>query len=193
MKNIIFILALLTAFSVASQAQGVRDPKPSAQTNKTEQTNSQQPKPAPAPKTFNAKYEGGLFGFSETIKGTLNFDDMNERLVFRNKENKEVFALPYKSLLVIYPDSRSYRPTAATVGSVIPLPGAGLLGLIRAKNPYLVMQFDDPDSDAKGTTSFKLDNKELLRSVIYTLGEKAALKQRGDAFYRPRANETKPI
>jgi hypothetical protein len=52
-----------------------------------------------------------------------------------------------------------------------------------------VINFSDPDVDAKGITSFKLETKELLDSVIYTIGEKAKLKQRGDAFFRP--NEAK--
>ena len=113
-------------FSVASQAQGVRGSQPAPNTNNT-QENQQLPKPAPAPQTVQAKYEGGLFGFSKKEKGTLNFDDANRRLVFRNKENKEMFALPYISLLVIYPSSRSYTPTGASVASAIPLPGVGLL------------------------------------------------------------------
>jgi hypothetical protein len=57
----------------------------------------------------------------------------------------------------------------------------------------LIVQFNDPDSDAQGTASFKLSDKELLQSVIYSLGEKAELKQRGDSFYRPRPNEAKTV
>jgi len=34
--------------------------------------------------------------------------------------------------------------------------------------------------------NFKVDNKELLDSVIQTLGQKAQMQQRGDAYYRPR-------
>jgi hypothetical protein len=71
------------------------------------------------------------------------------------------------------------------------LPGAGILGgFIREKRRYMLVQFNDPDADARGTTSFKLSSKELLDSVIQTLGEKAKLKQRGDAFYRPRPTTT---
>lgn len=184
MKKIVMSLSL--AFLAAFADQAAAQPRPVEAPAKTE--NASLPKPAPAPEKFEAKYEGGLFGFSEKQTGTLNFDDINERLVFRDKENKEVFALPYKSILVIQPTSKKYTPTAASVGSMIPIPGAGLLGLIKGKNPYLVVQFDDPDSKVGGVTNFKLDNKELLRSVIYTLGEKAELKQRGDAFYRPRSS-----
>jgi hypothetical protein len=187
MKKALLAFGLTALLGISVNAQGVREVKTSPQKQQpAEAAQTAMPKPAPAPNSFQAKYEGGLFGFSEKIEGTLNFDETNERIVFRNKANKEVFAFPYKSLLVIYPDSKSSRPTAATVGSVIPVPGAGLLGLIKTKKPYLIMQFDDPRADVKGAVSFKLQNKELLRSVIFSLGEKAEMKQRGDAFYRPR-------
>lgn len=197
----LFIPLFLGLCAASANAQGVRgvpqtSPTPQKTDVKTTTTAgnaSTLPKPAPAPQSFAAKYDGGLFGFSEKQKGTLNFDDVNERIVFRNKDKKEVFALPYKSFLVVYPDSRSVRSTAGTVGSVIPLPGASLLGLLKSKNSYLIVQFKDPDSDASGTASFKLDNKNLLRSVIYALGEKAELKQRGDAFYRPRQTEAQTL
>lgn len=181
MKKLTFFLCLgvlicvMTGVAIAQPR-----PKDNAQTN--------EPKPQPAPEKFTANYQGGIFGYSEKLKGTLSFDNVNNRLVFRNKEDKEVFSIPYKSLQVIYPDSRSVRPTAATVAGSIPAPyGANLPFLfMRKKNRYLIIQFNDPDSDVRGATSFRLENKELLRSVIYTLGEKANLTQRGDAFYRPR-------
>ncbi|MDQ4122705.1 MAG: hypothetical protein M3209_14805 [Acidobacteriota bacterium] len=194
MKKTLFILALSSAFAMTAAAQGVRDPKATVQTeNKTAQTGANLPKPQPAPTTFAAKYSGGLFGFSQKMDGTLNFDETNKRLVFRNKENKEIFALPYKSFLVIYPNSKSVTPTAARVAGAVPILGAGLANFITTKQRYLVVQFEDPDSNVQGTASFKLGSKELLQSVIYSLGEKAELKQRGDSFYRPRPTDTKTV
>ena len=160
-----------------------------------------QPRPMPAsntqaaprvaaPASFQAKYEGGMFGFTDREMGMLKFDDDNQRLVFYGKDKKEQFGIPYKALLVISPQSRSVTSTAGTVVSHIPLPGAGLAGLIKEKRRYLVVQFSDPDVDARGVVNFKLDNKELLESVIQTLGEKAKLTQRGDAYYRPRVPRT---
>lgn len=177
MKKIIifaFTVFALSAISVFAQ------PRPA------DKDSSGTAKPNPAPQSFSARYEGGLFGYTGKLKGTLNFDDINDRIIFKNEENKEVFSIPYKSLLVIYPEKQSVRSTAGTVVSAIPLPGAGLAGLIKEKRRYLVVQFDDPDSDVRGLTSFKIENKELLDSIIFTLGEKAKMKQRGDAFYRPR-------
>lgn len=146
--------------------------------------------PAPrvpsAPSSFKARYEGGMLGFSDREKGTLKFDDENKRLVFLGKDGKEKFALSYDILSAISPQSRSVTSTTGQVVRHVPLPGAVLGGFIREKRRYLVLQFVDPDADLRGTTSFRVDNKDLLDSVIQTLGEKAGMSQRGDAYYRPR-------
>lgn len=177
MKKLLFTLAF-GLFACASIV--------SAQPRPIEKTQTKSAVKTTAPASFAAKYEGGMFGFTEKQTGNLKFDDANERLVFFGKEGKELFAIPYKTLLLIYPQSQSVRSTTGTVVSAVPLPGAGLAGLIREKRRYMILHFDDPDVDAKGIVNFKLDNKELLDSVIETLGEKAKLTQRGDAYYRPR-------
>ncbi|MEO8649567.1 MAG: hypothetical protein ABI539_10405 [Acidobacteriota bacterium] len=140
-----------------------------------------------APASFEAKYEGGFFGYSKKENGTLKFDDVNLRLVFYGEDQKEKFAVPYSAMQAIYPQSKSVTSTAGSVVSHIPLPGAGLAGLIREKRRYLVMHFDDPDvDDARGVINFKLETKELLDSVIRSIGEKANLLPRGDAYVRPK-------
>jgi hypothetical protein len=140
----------------------------------------------PAPAVVNAQYQGGFFGVSDKESGTLKFDDANERLVVFGEDGKERFGIPYASVLMIYPDEKSVTTTAGNVVKYIPLPGAGLAGLIKEKRRYLILNYDDPDVDAKGTTSFKLENKDILESVIFSIGTKAKLKQRGDAYIRPR-------
>ncbi len=175
MKSIILTIVATLAFSSISPAQPRPVDKPAA--------------PAavkPAPPSFSAKYEGGMFGYNTKETGVLKFDDDNQRLVFLGTDQKEKFGIPYKSLLVIYPESKSVTSTTGNVVRHIPLPGAGLAGLVKEKRRYLILQFDDPDVDAKGAINFKLENKELLDSVIHSLGQKAKMKQRGDAFYRPR-------
>ena len=146
------------------------------------------PKPPPAPQTFKAKYEGGIFGYNKKETGTLNFDDVNKRLVFRNKEQKEVLSMPYSALMGAYGDTKAGRPKAAQVVGALPLPyGANMLSwLARKKYRYLTLQFEDVDTNARGLTSFKVENKELLNSVLYTLAEKAELEARGDGFIRRR-------
>ena len=138
----------------------------------------------PAPASFTAKYEGGVFGFDKKEEGTLKFDDENERLVFYGEDGKEKFGIPYDALLIVSPSEKSVTSTAGNVIKYIPLPGAGLAGLIKEKKRYLVVQFDDQDVEAKGTTSFKLDNKDLLESAVHALGNKAKMRQRGEAYIR---------
>jgi len=144
------------------------------------------PKPPPAPTTFTAKYEGGIFGFNKKQTGTLTFDDANKRLVFRNKEQKEVLSIPYSAVSGAFADTKSQTTTGGKVVSSLPLPyGANLLGLLsRKKLRYLTLQFNDADSRMAGVTSFKLENKELLDSVLNTLAEKAGLEPRGEIFIR---------
>lgn len=177
MKKILFLFVLslfICAASVSAQPRPMEKKPELVSTPKT-----------PAPSTFQAKYEGGLFGFSKYEKGTLSFDDGNERLVFYGKDKKEKFSIPYKAMQVIYPQSRSVRSNTGTAVSVVPY--AGVLGqFIKKKRRYMIINFDDPDIRAQGAINFKIDNQDLLDSVIYTLGEKAKLTQRGDAFYRPK-------
>ncbi len=139
-----------------------------------------------APDSYEARYEGGIFGSSAKEKGTLKFDDENERVVFYRQDQREMFAIPYASLVVIYPDSRDSVRQSGKVISALPLPGAGLAGLMSKSTKYANLTFDDPDIDAKGTATFRFDKKEMLINFIGKLGGKAKMKQRGDAFYRPK-------
>lgn len=144
------------------------------------------PKPPPAPATVKAKYEGGIIGFGKS-DGTLNFDDANSRLLFRDKAGKEMFSVPYSVINATYADTQSRRPMGATIAaSAIPF-GLGLPALfIKKKYRYLTVHYLDPDSRAEGLASFKMDNTQLLASVVYTLADKAGLTQRGEAFVRRR-------
>ena len=177
MKKVILLFSLVFCFS----ALGVTaQPKPI-------EKSPQQSMKKPAPQSFEAKYEGGMFGFSKKEEGMLKFDDENSRLIFLSKEGKEQFSVPYKSMLVVYPSERKVQSGTGRAVSAVPILGAGLGGsLLKKKKYYLAIQFDDPDVDAKGTMSFLIDTGDLLVSAIHTLGDKAKLVQRGDAYYRPR-------
>ncbi len=149
-------------------------------------TTTTAPKPAPAPQTFNAKYEGGIFGYTKKQEGTLSFDDKNNRLVFRDKTQKEVLSIPYSAIDGEYADTKALRPKAATASTYLPFP-FGLPGLfVKKKYQYLTLQFKDKDTQAAGVTSFKVDSKELLASVVTTLADKAGLEPRGEAFVRKK-------
>lgn len=175
------LVALATTAALAQRPRVAADQTPAAADPKAT------PTPA-APASFKARYEGGISGYMKKQTGTLHFDDASQRLVFRNKEGREYLALPYTSVAAVWPDTKARRTTAGTVVSAIPMPyGANLVGLLmREKQRYLVVQYDDPDTDVQGVTSFKLAGKEILASAVYTLAGKAELKQRGEGYVRDR-------
>ena len=118
MKKLLFLTAILCSFAAVGFAQPRPMEKPAT-------------KPAvksPSPSSVAAKYEGGMYGFSERVDGTLKLDDANSRLVFYGKDEKEKFGIPYDALLVIYPQSKSVTSTTGNVVKNVPLPGAGLAG-----------------------------------------------------------------
>lgn len=174
---VVLFLSLLT--SIAASAQRPRTIDTSAKTD------SSTVAIAPAPQTVKAKYEGGVFGHNKTMTGTLSFDDTNRRLLFRNKEQKEVLFIPYDAVTSAFADTQKRRPSAATVASHIPYIGFPL-GFIKTKVRYLTVQYTDPDSRASGITSFKLENKEILASVLKTLAEKAEMTARGEVYIKKR-------
>jgi len=175
MKRLLLFIALCTSTGSIAIAQ----PRP---IEKAET-------PAAAPVTqraFDVKYQGGVFGFNEKQTGTLRIDEANQRVVFFRNDQKELFGIPFKSLLVVSPQKTVGTPTSGKVVSMIPLPGAGLASLIKEKKRYLVLYYNDPDVDARGVVSFKVDDKNALAAAIQALGETAKLTRRGDTYYRPR-------
>lgn len=144
-----------------------------------------------APQSFKAKYEGGVPTHRKKLDGTLAFDDTNNRLAFQSPKLKEPLFIPYTAVSQTYGDTQSRTPTAASVVGSLPVPyGLNLPArFIKKKYRYLTVQFFDDDSQIGGLTSFKLDNKELLDSVVATLANKAALVPRGDIFVRDRRND----
>lgn len=181
MKTLFCLIVLTVLFTSSAEAQV----RPVEKEEKPTTVNV----PA-APETFEAKYEGGMFGYSKKESGTIRIDDVNERIIFFAKDGKEKFSLPWEAMQVVFPESRSVTSNTGNIVRNIPLPGSVLGGLIKEKWRYLIISFNDPDADVSGTVSFKLSSKELLESVIHTVGKKAGMTQRGDSYYRPRVTKT---
>jgi hypothetical protein len=190
--QILCAVVIVGALGAPSQAQRPRSTNESQQPAAS--AHPAPPPPAPAPASFKAKYEGGFTGYQKKQTGTLNFDDAGERLVFKDKYMREYFSLPYKALSALWGDTRAVTSNAARVVGAVPVYGIGLTSLLMPKNKhrYLVAQFDDPDTKMRGATSFKLESKELLASVLATLAQKAELKQRGEAFVRAQVADKTP-
>lgn len=180
-------LALTAQAAHAQRPPVMNDP---AQTPPAPAARQQTPS-APAPATVKVKYEGGVLGCRKQ-DGWLSFDDYNSRLVFKDKQQRELFSISYNTLLAAWPDTKSRTSTAGQVIAGTAPYGLGLPALLmRSKTRYLVLQYRDPDTDAQGTTSFKIGSKELLNSVLQTLAGKAELTQRGDAYVRTKNAATR--
>jgi hypothetical protein len=175
--TVMVLSMMLTSVALAQRPRTMNQDKTETATNV--------PSPAPAPQTVQAKYEGGVFGYNKKMDGTLTFDDANQRLVFRNDKQKEILFVPYNAVTGAYGDTHAVRPAAATVASNIPYVGLPV-GLIKTKVRYLTLQYSDPDSKVAGVTSFRLENKDLLDSVLNTLAAKAGMIRRGDIFIKKK-------
>jgi hypothetical protein len=185
MKVLVLLLLLAAMTAVNANAQRPRTVDPGA-------TNTTAPKVAPAPPTVKAKYEGGVFGHNSTMEGTLTFDDNGDRLVFKNKQQKEVFFIPYSAVTSAFADTQKRQPAAATVASSVPLIYALPAKFIKTKVRYLTLNFNDLDTHVSGITSFRMENKEILASVLQTLAEKTGMVARGEVYIKKRPIDPNP-
>ena len=182
MKTISTLLLLgVLATGAFAQRPRTMDPEPQAKT----------PAPAPAPRTVKAKYEGGVFGYTKTMEGTLIFDDNNKRLLFKDKQPPKEISIPYEAITSAFADTKKVRPAAATVASNVPVIYSLPAHFIKTKVRYLTIQYSDPDSRVNGVTSFKLENKQLLESVLRTLADKADMTLRGDIYVKKKDEASK--
>jgi hypothetical protein len=125
------------------------------------------------------------------MEGTLIFDDENERLIFKDKKPPKEIHIPYKAIASAFADTQKRRPAAASVASEIPVIFTMPARFIKTKVRYLTLQYSDPDTKVTGITSFRLENKEILASVLATLAEKAEMTKRGDIYVKKRDDGTK--
>ena len=196
-----FLSMVVLAFSLAPAALAQRQrtvsdptrPVPPPQQEQTEQQQPAQaskvPSPPAPPRMVPAKYMGGFAGYRKKQEGMLTFDDRNRRLVFRDKNEKEILSIAYEAVMVAFADHETRRLMGNGTQQVV-LGTTGILGapglLFKKKFEYLTIQFEDPDTYLKGTTQFKLANKEIIDSVAYALAQKAGLSQQGEIYARKR-------
>ncbi len=150
------------------------------------------PAPPAPPKVVPAKYMGGFAGYRKKQEGMLTFDDRNQRLVFRDKNEKEVISISYDAVMVAFGDHETRRLMGDGTKSAV-LGTAGIFGLpgllFKKKFEYLTIQFEDTETYLKGVTQFKLKNQEIIDSVAYALAQRAGLVQQGHIYTRRRVSE----
>ena len=170
-------LLLLGALVTGAYAQRPREMEPAG--SKITST-------IPVPKTVKAKYEGGVFGYTKTMEGTLTLDDENSQLLFKDKKTPKQIHIPYEAVTSAFADTQKRQPAAATVVSSVPTIFTLPAKFIKTKVRYLTLQYSDPDSNQNGVTSFKLENKEVLNSVLAALAVKTGMTQRGDIYVKKK-------
>ena len=170
-------LVLLGALLMGAYAQRPRSMETEPQ---------QKPAPPAAPSTVKAKYEGGVFGYTKTMDGSLTFDDTNNQLLFKDRKTTKQIHIPYAVVTSAFADTKKRQPAAATVASAVPLLYTLPAHFVKKKVRYLTLQYNDPDSQQTGITSFKLENKEILESVLATLAQKSGMTLRGDVYVKKK-------
>lgn len=178
----VLLLGVLLTGAFAQRPRAM-DPQPAPEPAQT-------PAVKPAPKTVKAKYEGGVFGYTKTMEGTLTFDDGNNRLLFKDKKPPKEISIPYEAITSAFADTQKRQPAAATVAQHVPLIYSLPARFIKTKVRYLTLQYSDPDSKVTGITSFKLQNKEILHSVLAALAEKSNLMLRGDVYVKRKPEDS---
>jgi len=111
--------------------------------------------------------------------------------LFKDRKTPKEIHIPYDAIASAFADTQKRRPAAATVISHIPVIFALPAHFIKTKVRYLTIQYSDPDTRISGITSFKLQNKEVLESVLVSLAQKAAMTQRGDIYVKKNPDPTK--
>ena len=193
MKKLYNILCLSFLVAVAASAAFGQRPRVADDAPTLEEMAKTGPTPAPAPKAAKAKYMGGYFGLKQKQEGQLSFDDRNQRLVFRDKQEREILSIAYDAVMATFADSEERK--AMGPGTATAVGAAGVLGLpallFKKRFEYFTIQYKDPDTDVAGTTQFKMKDKQLVSSMAHTLAEKAGLLQRGAIYVRRKDSSSK--
>jgi hypothetical protein len=177
MKSFVLMLLIgITPSAIVAQRPRSIEPE-----NKT--------KPAPAPSTVKAKYEGGIFGYTKTMEGMLTLDDTNNRLYFKHNKSAKELHIPYDAIISAFADVKKVQPAAATVASSVPTIFTLPAKFIKTKVRYLTLQYSDPDTKMNGTTSFRLENQAILNSVLAALADKTGMILRGDIYVKKKETD----
>jgi hypothetical protein len=139
-----------------------------------------------APKSVKAKYEGGVFGYTKTMEGTLLFDDANNQLLFQDNKSAKQINIPYAAITSAFSDTKKVQPKAATIAGAVPTIYSLPAQFIKTKVRYLTIQYSDLDTRVSGITSFKLENREIIESLLAALAEKSGMTLRGDIYVKKR-------
>ena len=189
MRNSNRILTAALLLAVAAPAALAQRPRAVESSAEEPVVATSRPAPPAPPKVVKAKYMGGYGGIRQKREGLLAFDDRNQRLIFLDKDEREVLSIAYEAIDVTFPDSETRQLMGQGTKDVMfgTLGPLALPGLLFKKNfQYLTIQFEDRDTELKGVTQFKLENRDITESVTHALAQKAGLVQRGQMYLRKK-------
>ena len=189
MRNSNRILTAALLLAVAAPAALAQRPRAVESSAEEPVVATSRPAPPAPPKVVKAKYMGGYGGIRQKREGLLAFDDRNQRLIFLDKDEREVLSIAYEAIDVTFPDSETRQLMGQGTKDVMfgTLGPLALPGLLFKKNfQYLTIQFEDRDTELKGVTQFKLENRDITESVTHALAQKAGLVQRGQIYLRKK-------
>ena len=137
---------------------------------------------------IKTSYEGGVFGLERKSKGVLKFDDAAQAVNFNNKKSTIAISLDYSWIRAATVTTRKYTPmwVGAAGAAENYVPGAGLVAskLIRGKNHYLHILYQDPDTGIFGVAVFKFGEPANAQEALNQVVVNAALVPRDSIFVR---------
>jgi hypothetical protein len=151
-------------------------------------TGDTEQKPALTAAEIKTSYEGGVFGLERKSKGVLKFDDAAQAVNFNNKKSTIAISLDYSWIRAATVTTRKYTPmwVGAAGAAENYVPGAGLVAskLIRGKDHYLHILYQDPDTGIFGVAVFKFGKPTNAQEALNQVVVNAALVPRDSIFVR---------
>ncbi len=137
---------------------------------------------------IKTSYEGGVFGLERKSKGVLKFDDAAEAVSFNNKKSTVALSLDYSWIRAATVTTRKNTPVwvGAFGAADNYVPGAGLISgkLIRGKDHYLHILYQDTDTGMFGVAVFKFSEPKNAQEALNQVVANAALVPRDSIFVR---------
>ncbi len=139
---------------------------------------------------IKTSYQGGVFGLERKSKGVLKFDDAAQTMNFTNKKSTTSLSLGYSWIKAATVTTRKGTPqwVAAFGAADNFVPAAGFVAstLIRAKDHYLLIQYQDQDTGMFGVASFKFNNQKVAQEALNRVIANATLVPRNSIFVRQK-------
>ncbi len=134
---------------------------------------------------FRVKYIGGHPEVAKKHQGNVLFDNERQELVFVTiKDQRKLFAVPYRHITVVSADDKARRRIKETVILGVTLIGVFALPLLLSKKKmrFVLVEYRDPESQSGGALLFRVKRRHKLGMMVAT-AEKADLERRSEDIF----------